>query len=251
MSSTFSAGLAASASGSNEPECEPSRSARSIHSAGACSPSTGLQSPVLTMSEPSPQTVSDQMELLPISSAADSLARTSQAPVSSWASQERVALSGSNLPDSLANYDHATSSWKTSQHCLLEGSTPFSETWPRSGMMRSGIAYRLPTLAPRILENESGLLPTPTNQLCPSMMKWAGCRRYAMLTPNAGNSKWRFTWQELGGSGNPYRGTEFGRTKIHPWEWEWMMGYPKDWTALVTSETPSSRKSRKRSGERS
>jgi len=41
MSSTFFPVSAASASGSNEPECEPSRSARSIPSAEAYSPSTG------------------------------------------------------------------------------------------------------------------------------------------------------------------------------------------------------------------
>jgi DNA (cytosine-5)-methyltransferase 1 len=45
MSSTSSAELAASASGSNEPECEPSPSARSIHLPVASSPSIGRTSP--------------------------------------------------------------------------------------------------------------------------------------------------------------------------------------------------------------
>jgi len=40
--------------------------------------------------------------------------------------------------------------WRTWQRCLLEGWTEFSGRWPRSGMMRNGIAYRLPTLVPRI-----------------------------------------------------------------------------------------------------
>lgn len=47
-----------------------------------------------------------------------------------------------------ANYDPDTSSWKTSQLSLLEGSTEFSETWPRSGTMRGGTAFLRQPLAP-------------------------------------------------------------------------------------------------------
>jgi hypothetical protein len=105
------------------------------------------------------------------------------------------------------------------------------------------------TSSQELAASASGSNEPECDQLAPSMMKHAGCRRMALLTLNAGSNKSRFTWQELGGSGNPYRGTEFGRTKIHPWEWEWMMGFPKDWTALAGLETPSRRKSRKSSGE--
>jgi hypothetical protein len=44
---------------------------------------------------------------------------------------------------------------------LLEDSTPYSETWPRSGMTRNGTAYRLPTWAPLTEETECGSWPTP------------------------------------------------------------------------------------------
>ena len=57
-----------------------------------------------------------------------------------------AAAYGRNTPDLLASYDPATSSWKTSQHCLVEGLETFSETWPRSGLMRNGIAYQLSPL---------------------------------------------------------------------------------------------------------
>lgn len=53
------------------------------------------------------------------------------------------------------------SSWRTFQLSLLEDSTEFSETWPRSGSMQSGIAYQHQPLAPLISGTESGLLPTP------------------------------------------------------------------------------------------
>jgi hypothetical protein len=62
----------------------------------------------------------------------------------------------------LASFDPNSFSWKTSQHFLDEGLTEFSGTWPRSGMMQSGIAYQLPPLVPLTDEIASGLWPTPT-----------------------------------------------------------------------------------------
>ena len=182
------------------------------------------------------------MELPLTPFAAGSHARTLAPLEKRLASRVSAAAFGVNTPVSLANYDPASCSWKTSQRCLVGGWTVFSETWPRSGMMRSGTAYQLPPLALPTIGTASGLLATPTktaNQDAPSMMKHKGCRNLRLLrTPNAGNEKWRFSWQELGGSSNPYRGTDFGRQKIHPWEWEWMMGFPADWTDLEPLETP-------------
>ena len=55
--------------------------------------------------------------------------------------------------------------WKTSQGCFLDLtgiSDRYSETWPRSGMMRSGTAFPLRPSVPRTSEIGSGCLPTPT-----------------------------------------------------------------------------------------
>jgi hypothetical protein len=95
-------------------------------------------------------------------SAEDFPVRTS--PTRDW---ERVwtepgPVSGPSSPVLLASYDPASSSWKTSQHSLEGGLTEFSETWPRSGMMRSGIAFQLPPLVLLTDATESGLWPTPT-----------------------------------------------------------------------------------------
>lgn len=46
-----------------------------------------------------------------------------------------------------------------------EHSDVYSETWPQSGMMRSGVSYRLPPLALPTSEPESSLLLTPTANL--------------------------------------------------------------------------------------
>jgi hypothetical protein len=58
-------------------------------------------------------------------------------------------------------------------------------------------------------------------------------------TPNAGGSHWGGTLQELGGSGNPYRGTPEASRKIEPAEWEAMMGFAIGWTDCAGSEMPS------------
>ena len=164
-------------------------------------------------------------------------AKTSAVQGESTASEDAKADCGKKLPDALAKYDRDSHSWRTAQRSFLEEWEPFSQTWPRWGICLCGVAYRLPALVRRISARDGGFLATPTktaNQGCPSMMRWPGCRRY-MRTPNAGSSHWGFMWKELGGTGNSYRGTDFGSRQIHPWEWEWMMGWPRDWTACDVS----------------
>lgn len=53
--------------------------------------------------------------------------------------------------------------WTTAQRELFAARwATYSATWPRSGMMRAGMCFRLPTSAGRISANASGLWPTPT-----------------------------------------------------------------------------------------
>jgi len=97
-----------------------------------------------------------------MSSVAGSPVRTSATPARALGSPGSAPVYGAKSPVWLAKFDPATSSWKTCQHCLVEGLATFSETWPRSGMTRNGTAYQLPTLVPLTAGTESGLLPTPT-----------------------------------------------------------------------------------------
>jgi len=85
----------------------------------------------------------------------------------------------------------------------------YSETWPRSGMMRNGIAYRLPTLALRINETESGSWPTPTAR----------------------------DWKDTGNLSNVPENGLLGRffknrfgINLPPIVSEWLMGFPSGWT---------------------
>lgn len=101
-----------------------------------------------------------------ILSRAASRARTSARPVLAPASLEPDRDSGLSSLASFASYDRATRSWRTSQICFTEqmelGLVAFSETWPKSGMMRNGDAFQRAPLAPRIGENGYSLWPTPT-----------------------------------------------------------------------------------------
>ena len=124
----------------------------------------------MTMSEPLQATFFDGMELPLMSSRAASRARTLALLESSaaWV-KEHAPASGPRLSDLLASYDRNTSSWRTSQHCLLaqvngeaDGLAEFSETWPSAGMMRNGKTFRRQPWALPIAESASGLWPTPT-----------------------------------------------------------------------------------------
>ena len=92
----------------------------------------------------------------------DSLARTSLRPAAASGYAANVAAYGRPSVASLGSYDLATRSWRTFQRCFIEDWERYSETWPRSGMTRSGTAYQLPPLVPLTEETESGLWPTPT-----------------------------------------------------------------------------------------
>lgn len=122
--------------------------------------------------EPSQQTFWHETELPSTLLQAASLAKIS-ARLESAAGSEREHAADSilRLSESLATYDRHSSSWRTSQTCLLaqasneaDGLAEFSETWPRSGMMQNGTAYRLPTLAhcTNATAFGSSHIPTPT-----------------------------------------------------------------------------------------
>lgn len=103
----------------------------------------------------------EQTELFPTASLAGSHAKTFRSLEKALDLPVSAAGYGESMPALLARYDHLTSSWKTSQLCLDGELAEFSETWPRSGMMRSGIAYQLPPLAPLTEGTAFGSFPTP------------------------------------------------------------------------------------------
>ena len=116
----------------------------------------------MTTSEHSPPNDWRQTELPLTSSAAGSPAKTSPSQEREQGSPASGRDYGASTPVLLASYDPATSSWRTSQLCLDGGLATYSETWPRSGLMRSGTAFQLPPLVPLIAGIDFGSWPTPT-----------------------------------------------------------------------------------------
>lgn len=68
------------------------------------------------------------------------ICRTLETRQDSAKAQEAVFTA--KCSESLAWYDPATCSCKTSQRSFLEDWAPFSETWPRAGMTAGGVAWK-------------------------------------------------------------------------------------------------------------
>lgn len=169
----------------------------------------------------------DQLTLF----AGDSLAKTSARLENRLDLAEKEAPYTAKCLELLASVCRDTQFLKTSQGSLLEtkgdGSQDFSMTWPRSGTMRSGTVYRLPSLAPPITEIGSGLLPTPNAvdgpkwhyTISPDMVKKRmRCGRQLML------AHWSVMAVGRTGKSNP----EFASL---------LMGFPMGYTDVSRQET--------------
>ncbi len=108
----------------------------------------------------------DRGEALLTAFLADSRARTSAWPVAVTASTASAAGSGESSRAWFARWSPSGCEWRTAQRSLLGDSESFSETWPRSGLMRDGMCFPLPTVAHLISASASGsspgaVFPTP------------------------------------------------------------------------------------------
>jgi len=132
---------------------------------------------------------------------------------------------------------HADGVWRTWQRSLIDptGWEPFSEAWPRSGMTRNGIAYRLNTLAP--ITREIGSISSPTLTRRDARTLKGGQDR-----PNRTGGK--SLLQTLLDEG-------FTDGRINPRWAEWYMGFPQTWTQLAPLVIPSLRASSNSSAKRS
>lgn len=181
---------------------------------------------------------------------AASPAKTSPTPAKVQDSTECARVFGQSAPVLFANYDPDTSSWKTSQLCLLGDSKPFSGTWPRSGMTRNGIAYRLAPLAPLTGGTASGLWPTP-HRICQPGPRQPGPsgnelgravnRVETWTTPTAwlgrrpdhavGKAE-RFTNPERSYALSDQVAARGTSGSLNPTWVEWLMNFPLGWTEV-------------------
>ena len=125
---------------------------------------------------------------------------------------------GHTWPGSSEKSNPDTPSSKTHQCSLLEDSQPSSLTLTRWGSMRSGVvSERVPLVRHTNAKGSGSSLPTPS-----------GCR--------SGKNHVAGRLDEWGGSSNPWRGTDIGKTHTPAFE-EWVMGWPVQWTELTQSAT--------------
>lgn len=127
----------------------------------------------------------------------------------------------SKSSDYVAIFDRDSFSWKTSQLSLFGGSTEFSWSSLRSGMTVGGRLYQPPNLEPRTCASGGGYWPTPVAR------DWKG----------QGMSKERRETRKPDNLCSAVKALD-GRGTLNPTWVEWLMGYPKEWTALDASVTP-------------
>ena len=183
-------------------------------------------------SENSQPTLFPEMELPLMSSAegfrAKILALQESAPA--WAKEREVGfgLSASGL---LASYDPSSQSLRTSQTCFLAqakneggGLAEYSQTWPPSGMMRSGRIYQRQPWALPIAESASGLWPTPLKSSKQALFAVKTIKKCL----NKGSQEHLCYRPTLMGWSRHQIATIYATA----------MGFPSSWASLTLTETP-------------
>ncbi len=143
-------------------------------------------------------------------------ARTSAAPAKVPDLTESAAAYGERWRELSVRYDRATSSWRTHRSLWDEDLSACSLTLPTWGLMRHGVLWELPTLAPRINATGFGLLPTP--------QRIDSCFYSTSLHKASREGKQDLITCRLV--------REHGRRYPLPTFAEWMMGWPERWTEI-------------------
>lgn len=176
-----------------------------------------------------------------ISSWRDSPAPTSALPVAVPASTASTADSGSTCSGAFARWARESSSWRTCQPSLLEGSTSYSGDWPKSGSMRSGAASARPTLVRRTSGSASSSWPTATamdsvgSRTMGYPEKGGGVKSYQTLTDAA--THWNTPRARDGRGGG--RRTRGGRDCLSSDAEMWATPVASESTNRTTREVPS------------
>jgi hypothetical protein len=239
----------------SELDSAPRGSASGTSSASKSLPSTGQASPVTT-------TLPTLVQMPPVWTASR---LGSHANPSATLVDERHRTTndgfGPKWGESFAYFDPAQSCWKTSQGSLLLDSATLSVTWPRAGMTRSGIAYRLQPLAPRTcatafsLSLHQATWPTPLTQDSKhaAATEWElgrppqrdllhvrVARRQMWPTPQASDDRDRGNLSTPAIQRRAAKGKQLnlsmvvsqGSGSLNPTWVEWLMGFPEGWTDL-------------------
>lgn len=128
---------------------------------------------------------------------------------------------GTTWHGSFVKFDPDSSTWKTAQRSLLEGSEQFLGTWPQWGLMLDGACLAQTTPMLRTRERDSGFWPT----LTASIGKKCGGRHRGKADTLA--SRLAETEGLLTSSTG----------RVNPTWAEWLMGFPEGWSDCKPLET--------------
>ncbi|MEO2122414.1 MAG: hypothetical protein ABGY10_03720 [bacterium] len=172
-------------------------------------------------------------------------------PMPSAAIKEGSKMNGTSGPipvESLAKYDHDTSSWRMSLPLFNTWEEYCPETWPVSAMTVGGQLYPLVPQVPHTFGSDGGAWPTPTANTRPNEGNVRLLRKQVLegdLTEAEAtsmlNGKSPFSAQgvipamptqnDLNDAVDLKEGPDNGG-RLNP-DWvEWLMGWPVGWTSL-------------------
>lgn len=164
----------------------------------------------------------DSLMLSPV----DSPAKTSQPQEKEQASSAPAPGFGKKCSESFAKFDPVSHSWKTLQCSLLGDLEPYSETWPKQGIMLHGSCSELTMSEHPTDVNASGFsqkipngetfFPTPISHNAKELTAYPSDMRR--------NSLGLGTLAACGALGTA--------GKLNPTWVEWLMGWPLGWTDL-------------------
>ena len=136
--------------------------------------------------------------------------------------QKTLDTCGLGYEQPLANYDHASQSWKTLEGISLWGEYRLLESLPKSGMTQNGVLYQQPEWERPIKESASSLWPTPTTANWVTSTSVESTREQML-----NGEKYSSRIVQAVALAEP---TAIGY--LNP-EWvEWLMGFPIGWTDL-------------------
>ena len=166
---------------------------------------------------------------------------------------ETEAGYGMKCSESFARYDQDTSSWRTSQLLLTGEWEPFSEGWPKAGIMLDGRCYRQPKLERRIAEIDGGVWATPRATMPDNLSSNPEIKNNRIIRESGEDFGMNLAdqakaWPTPRSRNIDYWDQEYAKKKqmlcdslmggqLNPMWVEWLMGYPLGWTALDASET--------------
>lgn len=131
-----------------------------------------------------------------------------------------LEICGPSSHESLASYDHDSRCWKTSQRTFDMGLTEPSPTLPFSGTMRNGQLF---TRAPLVAHNHA---PACSRWPTHTASSWGATGSQAIVRRRVADgtiTQQEARWLTAGNNG-----------RKNPRWVEWLMGFPRNWTAPET-----------------